>query len=58
MNPTPISAPQYARIKSLTFGTATDDDRTRTSASWGWQEALASGFILLCISDAYLYFRG
>ena len=51
-------APQYERIKSLTFGTATDEDRTRTSASWGWQEALASGFILLCILGAYLYFRG
>jgi SSS family solute:Na+ symporter len=51
-------APQYAQIKSLTFGTATDEDRTRTSASWGWHEALASGFILLCILGAYLYFRG
>jgi SSS family solute:Na+ symporter len=51
-------APQYERIKSLTFGTATDEDRTRTSASWGWQEAMASGFILLCILGAYLYFRG
>ena len=51
-------APQYARIKSLTFGTSTDEDRTQTSASWGWQEGLASGFILLCILGAYLYFRG
>ena len=52
------AAPQYERIKSLTFGTATDEDRTRTSASWGWVEALASAFILLCILGAYLYFRG
>src|ERR1035441_4440825 len=52
------AAPQYAQIKSLTFGTSTDEDRTRTSASWGWHEALASGFILLCILGAYLYFRG
>ena len=51
-------APQYERIKSLTFGTATDEDRTRTTASWGWQEAVASAFILLCILGAYLYFRG
>ena len=51
-------APEYAKIKSLTFGTATDEDRTNTSASWGWQEVAASGFILLCILGAYLYFRG
>jgi SSS family solute:Na+ symporter len=52
------SAPQYERIKSLTFGTTTDEDRTKTSASWGWQEVLASAFILLCILGAYIYFRG
>jgi SSS family solute:Na+ symporter len=52
------AAPQYERIKSLTFGTATDEDRSRTKASWGWPEALASAFILLCILGAYLYFRG
>ena len=51
-------APQYERIKSLTFGTTTDEDRSKTSASWGWQEALASAFILLCILGAYIYFRG
>ena len=51
-------APQYAQIKSLTFGTATDEDRTSTRASWGWQEFSASAFILLCILGAYLYFRG
>jgi SSS family solute:Na+ symporter len=52
------SAPQYERIKSLTFGTTTDEDRSKTSASWGWQEVLASAFILLCILGAYIYFRG
>jgi SSS family solute:Na+ symporter len=51
-------APQYEKIKSLTFGTTTDEDRTRTTASWGWQEVAASAFILLCILGAYLYFRG
>jgi SSS family solute:Na+ symporter len=52
------AAPQYERIKSLTFGTTTDEDRSKTSASWGWQEVAASAFILLCILGAYLYFRG
>jgi solute:Na+ symporter, SSS family len=51
-------APQYEQIKSLTFGTATDEDRARTRASWRWQEVAASAFILLCILGAYLYFRG
>ncbi len=41
-------APQYDQIKSLAFGIATDEDRARTRASWGWQEVLASAFILLC----------
>ena len=52
------SAPQYERIKSLTFGTTTDEDRSKTSASWGWQEVAASAFVLICILGAYIYFRG
>jgi SSS family solute:Na+ symporter len=50
--------PDYERIKSLTFGTATVEDKARTRASWGWQEVAASAFILVCILGAYLYFRG
>ncbi|HUL55118.1 MAG TPA: sodium:solute symporter [Opitutaceae bacterium] len=50
--------PDYGRIKSLTFGTATADDKAKTYASWDWHELAASGFILLCILGAYLYFRG
>jgi solute:Na+ symporter, SSS family len=50
--------PDYNRIKSLTFGTTTDEDRTKTRASWDAREVLASCFILLCILGAYLYFRG
>jgi SSS family solute:Na+ symporter len=51
-------APPYEQIKSLTFGTATNEDRAATRASWCWQEVLASAFILVCILGAYLYFRG
>jgi len=51
-------APDYQRIKSLTYGTATDEDRTKTFASWDWHEVAASAFILACILGAYLYFRG
>jgi solute:Na+ symporter, SSS family len=50
--------PEYKRIESLTFGTATAEDRRRTRASWDWREVLASAVILLCILGAYLYFRG
>jgi SSS family solute:Na+ symporter len=50
--------PEYTKIKSLTFGTATDEDRAKTYASWDWHEVVASAFILACILGAYLYFRG
>jgi SSS family solute:Na+ symporter len=50
--------PDYARIESLTFATASDDDRAKTRASWGGREVLASAFILLCILGAYVYFSG
>src|SRR5208282_1865925 len=50
--------PDYKKIESLTFGTATDKDRSRTRASWSWREVAASAFIVTCILGAYLYFRG
>src|SRR6266536_4558128 len=50
--------PDYARIKSLTFETATKEDRQNTRASWSWKELTASIVVLLCITGAYLYFRG
>ncbi len=50
--------PEYGRIKSLTFGTATEDDRRRTRLSWSWREVLASAVVLAFIVAAYLYFRG
>jgi solute:Na+ symporter, SSS family len=50
--------PAYDRIQSLTFGTATDDDRRRTHESWRWQDVAASLLILAAILGAYLYFRG
>ncbi len=50
--------PDYARIKNLTFGTTTAEDKAKTYASWDWREIAASGFVLVCILGAYLYFRG
>jgi SSS family solute:Na+ symporter len=50
--------PEYHKIKSLTFGTATEEDRRRTYASWDWHDVLASATVLAAILAAYLYFRG
>jgi solute:Na+ symporter, SSS family len=52
------AAPEYNKIKGLTFATATAEDRTRTRASWGGTEVAASCFVLVMILLAYLYFRG
>ncbi len=52
------ATPDYDRIKSLTYATASDDDRARTRASWDKRDVLASAFILSCILAAYVYFSG
>ncbi|MGA2866065.1 MAG: sodium:solute symporter [Verrucomicrobiota bacterium] len=50
--------PDYKAIQSLTFGTATAEDRIRTRASWDWRDIAASAFVLGVIIAGYLYFRG
>jgi len=50
--------PDYGKIKSLTFGTATDDDWAKTRASWDWRDVGASAVVLGVIIAGYLYFRG
>ncbi len=50
--------PDYERIKGLTFGTVSAEDRRITRQSWDWRDVSASAFIVLCILGAYLYFRG
>jgi solute:Na+ symporter, SSS family len=52
------SEPDYEKIKSLSFGTATEEDRRRTRASWDWHELASSAIIVAFILAAYLYFRG
>ncbi len=47
-----------AKIRGLTFATATAEDKERTRASWGIKEVVASCLILCCILFAYIYFRG
>ena len=38
-------APKYDKIKGLTFGTATEEDRRVTRESWDWRDVLASALI-------------
>jgi SSS family solute:Na+ symporter len=52
------AVPDYAKMKGLTFATTSDENRSHTLASWGWQEVVASCFIMACIIFAYVYFRG
>jgi SSS family solute:Na+ symporter len=52
------SPPEYAKIQSLAFGTATAEDSKKTRGSWDWRDVAASAAILACILGAYLYFRG
>ena len=50
--------PSLERIRGLTFGTTSAEDRARSRSSWGWGEVAASAAVLAAILAAYLYFRG
>jgi len=52
------AAPDDEKLKGLTFATTSDEHRSQTLASWGWQEVVASCFVMVCIIFAYVYFRG
>lgn len=52
------AAPDYARIKNMSFGTITDEHRAESSLSWNWREVAASIFVVVVIIGGYLYFRG
>ena len=52
------AAPEYGRLKSLTFATTSAEDKARTRASWEARDVVASAFILACIIGAYIYFSG
>lgn len=51
-------APDYQKIKGLTYATATAEDRAKTRAGWDWREVLASIVVMAFIIGAYVYFRG
>ena len=50
--------PSQIQIQSLTFATATAEDKARTRASWNWKDVVASLVVLGAIVFAYIYFRG
>ena len=52
------AAPDYQKISGLTYGTVTDEHRAESRRSWGFPDLFWSGFTLVCILAAYLYFRG
>lgn len=52
------AAPTPEQVAGLTYGTVTTQDRDRSRNSWRASDVVASGFVLLLILAAYLYFRG
>jgi SSS family solute:Na+ symporter len=50
--------PDYKKISGLTYGTVTDDHRSASRSSYTKWDIIASGFVLVLILAAYLYFRG
>ena len=50
--------PDYEKIEGLTYGTLTDDHRSESRKSWGFWDVFWSGFTMVCIIAAYIYFRG
>lgn len=50
--------PDYAKIRGLTYGTLTEDDKAETRASWSTLDVVTSVGLLALIVAAYLYFTG
>jgi SSS family solute:Na+ symporter len=50
--------PDYEKIKGLTYGTESDEDRQKSRASWTATDVIFSCVVLAIIIAAYLYFRG
>ncbi len=50
--------PNYEKIKGLTYGTESEEDRQKSRSSWSAIDVIISGVVLVIIIAAYLYFRG
>jgi SSS family solute:Na+ symporter len=51
-------APSYEKIRGLTYGTITAEDRQQSRASWSSVEVILSFVLMAIIVAIYLYFRG
>lgn len=51
-------APDYERIRGLTYGTITERDRLETRRSYNWRDIASTALVLCVILAAYLYFNG
>jgi solute:Na+ symporter, SSS family len=51
-------APDYERIKNLSFGTATAEHKLESYASWDWREVVTTLFVIAVIAGGYIYFTG
>ena len=51
-------APDYEKLRNLTFGTTTQEHRSESQASWSWREVATSVFVVAVILGGYLYFTG
>jgi SSS family solute:Na+ symporter len=52
------AAPSLERIKGLTYGTVTEEQRLQSRTSWSWRDVITSALVLAGIASAYLYFTG
>jgi SSS family solute:Na+ symporter len=50
--------PNYEKIRGLTYGTESDEDRQKSRSSWSAIDVIFSCVVLAIIIAAYLYFRG
>ncbi len=50
--------PPYEKIKGLTYGTLTEEDRRASRATWNKWDVIASAAVVAAILAAYLYFTG
>jgi SSS family solute:Na+ symporter len=50
--------PDYEKIRGLTYGTETDEDRVKSRSSWSAVDVVFSCVVMVIIIAAYLYFRG
>ncbi len=50
--------PDYVKIKGLTYGNVTPEQRRETRESWDWKDVLGTCAVLGMILAAYMYFNG